>query len=169
MNVTCLAARRALEEPTGRTSPEVMAHLAECRECAEHAGLVGLLDSLAPGDAGEAAARAVLLDLPIAGWQLRRPATWGPLVAGGALAVGGLTLLGGVPGSGALGTLPGAAYSLVASSALDIVTAARGSADAVRVLLTAGGSSALLWLAMSALGGSVAVHALLRRSARGRA
>jgi len=169
VNMTCLAVRRALEEEAGCASPAAVAHLAECRSCAEHAGLVELLDGLAPGDAGEAIVRDVLLDLPIASWQVRRPATWAPLAAGGALAAGGLMLLGGIPAGGTLVTLPASAYSLLASSALDIVTAARGSADAVRTVLTAGGSSALLWLAMSALGGSLAVHALLRRTARGQA
>jgi hypothetical protein len=161
--------RQALEDEAGCRSPEVAAHLAECSSCAEHAGLVLLLDGLAAGDAGEAAAREVMLDLPIPAWQIRRAATWMPLAAGGAMVGGGLLLLGGVPAGGSLVVLPASVYSWVASAALDAAVAARGSADAVRALLTAGGSAALLWLAMSALGGSFAVRALLRRSARGQA
>jgi hypothetical protein len=161
--------RRALEDEVGCTSPEVVAHLADCRSCAGHQRLVALLSGLDPGDAGDAEARQVLLDLPIAPWQLRRAATWAPLAAGGVLAVGGLVLLGGVPAGGELLGLPAGAYSFVASTALDLAAAARGSVDAVQAMLTAGGSVALLWLAGSALGGSLAVRALLRRPARGRA
>ncbi len=168
MNVTCQAVRRALEEETGCTSAEVVAHLQECRSCAKHAGLVELLGGLAAGDAGEAAAREMLLDLPIASWQVRRPAAWIPLAAGGAMTAGGLLLLGGLPAGGSLVSLPASAYSWVASAVLDAAVAARGSVDAARVVLTAGGSAALLSLAMSALAGSFAVRALLRRSIRGR-
>ncbi len=169
MNVTCLAVRHALEDEAGCASPEVTVHLAECRSCAEHQRIIGLLAGLDPGEADDAATRAMLLDLPIAAWQLRRVATWVPLATGGALAAGGLALLGGVPAGGTLVGLPATAYSVVAATALDMVTAARGSVDAVQAMLTASGSAALLWLAGSALGGSLAVRALLRRPARGRA
>jgi hypothetical protein len=169
VNETCLAVRRAVEEDVAEPGSEVMAHLAECRSCAEHAGLVRVLSGLAPREADTAAARELLLKLPIAPWQLRRPATWAPLALGGIFSASGLLLLGGVPAGGTLAGVPASALSLLGSSVTDILTAARGSADAVQALLTAGGSAALVWLAMSALGGSFAVRALLRRSARGRA
>jgi hypothetical protein len=169
VNKDCEAVRHALEDETGPLRPDMAAHLAECRSCAAQAGLLELLDGLHPGDGNEEAARRILLDLPIAGWQLRRPAAWLPLAAGGVLAVGGLTLVGGVPGGATLAALPAGVYSLAATSALDVVTAARGSADAVRSFVTAAGYSALMWLGLSALAGSFAVRAILRRPARGRA
>jgi hypothetical protein len=169
VNSSCLAVRRALEDDSERRSPEIVAHLAVCRPCAEHAGLVTMLEGVAPADAGEEAAHRVLLDLPFAPWQLHRPATWLPLAAGGAMFAGGLLLLGGVPAGRTLISLPDVVSAWAASSALDGVVAARGGADAIRALLTATGSSALLWLALSALGGSLGVRALLRRSVRGQA
>ena len=169
MNKDCEAVRRALEDETGSLRPDMAAHLAECRSCAAQAGLLGLLEGLRPGDGNEDLARRILLELPIAGWQLRRPAAWLPLAAGGALTVGGLMLIGGVPGSATLATLPAGGYSLAAASALDVITAVRGSADAMRSVVTAAGYSALMWLGLSALAGSVAVRVILRRSARGQA
>lgn len=169
MNKDCEAVRRTLEDETGPLRPDMAAHLAECRSCAAQAGLLDLLEALHPGDGDEGAARRILLDLPIAGWQLRRPTAWLPLAAGGALAVGGLMLVGGVPGGATLATLPAGVYSLAATSALDVITAVRDSAGAMRSVVATAGSSALLWLGLSALAGSVAVRALLRRSARGRA
>jgi hypothetical protein len=169
VNKDCEAVRRALEDETGPLRPDMAAHLAECRSCAAQAGLLALLEGIHPGDGDEEAARRILVDLPIAGWQLRRPVAWLPLAAGGVLTAGGLVLVGGVPGGATLATLPAGVYSLAATSALDVVTAVRGSADAVRSLVTAAGYSALLWLGLSALAGSVAVHAILRRSARGQA
>jgi hypothetical protein len=167
VNSRCLAVRRALEDEAGRRSPETLAHLAECRACADHAGLVTLLEDLAPGDADQAAAFRVLVELPFTPRQLLRPATWLPAAAGGAMFAGGLLLLGGVPAGRTLLSIPEAVSSWMASSALDALVAARSSADAIRALLTAAGSSMVLWLAMSALGGSVGVRALLRRAARG--
>jgi hypothetical protein len=169
VNAECEAVRRALEEEPGRPSPEVAAHLAACHGCAAQVGLVRLLEGLSPGDGDEESARRILLDLPIAGWQLRRAAAWVPLAAGGALVGGGLLLVGGLPGGATLATLPASLYSFAAGSALDLAAVARGSADAVRAFVTAAGYSALAWLGLSALAGSLAVRALLRRSARGRA
>ena len=169
MNAECEAVRRALEDEPGLLRPEMTAHLAACRGCAAHAGLVSLLAGLDPGEGDEASARRVLMEMPIAGWQLRRASTWAPLAVGGALVGGGLLLVGGLPGGATLATLPSGLYSLAATSALDFATAARGSADAVRTLVAAAGYSTLVWLGLSAIAGSLAVRALLRRSLRGRA
>jgi hypothetical protein len=169
VSTNCQDVRRALEEDAGRIDPDVMAHLSECGRCARHAGLVELLGDLEPGEAGDATVRELLLGLPLAPWQLRRPATWAPLAAGVALSVGGVALLGGVPAGGTILALPGAAYSFVASSAVDLLTAARGSADALRVVVGSGGAAAMVWLGLTALAGSLAVRALLRQPARGRA
>jgi hypothetical protein len=169
VNQDCKVVRRALEDEAGPLRPEMAAHLAECRSCAAQAGLLELLDGLYPGGGDEEAARRILLDLPIAGWQLRRVSAWLPLAAGGVLAGGGLMLVGGVPGGATLATLPAGVYSLAATSALDVVTAVRGSADAMHSLVTASGTSVLTWLGLSALAGSFAVRAILRRPARGRA
>ena len=169
MNKDCEAVRRTLEDEGVPLRSEVAAHLAECRSCAAQAGLLDLLDGLHPGAGDEEFARRILLDLPIAGWQLRRASAWLPLAAGGVLAVGGVLLVGGVPGGATLVTLPAGVYSLVATSALDVLTVARGSADAIRSVITAAGYSALVWLGLSAVAASLAVHAILRQSARGRA
>jgi len=164
----CKVVRRALEDETGPLRPDVAAHLAECRACAAQAGLLSLLEGLHPGGGDEETARRLLLDLPIAGWQLRRAAAWVPLAAGGILTAGGLMLVGGLPGGATLATLPSGLYSLATATALDAVAAARGSADAVRAFATAAGYSSLVWLGLSAIGGSLAVRALLRHSARSR-
>lgn len=168
MNAQCQAARRALEDETGLVDPEVAGHLAECRACAAHAGLLKLLDGLQAGEADEAAARRVLLDLPLARWQLRRASSWVPLAGGVALAGAGFALVGGLPAGGTLATLPSGLYATISTAVLDALVAVRSSADAIRALLTVSGSSAVLWLALSALAGSLGVRALLRRPARGR-
>jgi hypothetical protein len=165
----CEAVRRALEDDANAARPELAGHLAVCRGCAAHAGLVRLLAGLDPGEGDEAAARRLVAELPIARWQLRRATAWAPLAVGGALVGGGLMLASGLPGGGALATLPSGLYSLAAASVLDIAAAARGSADAVRALVAAGGYASLAWLAGSALAGALAVRALLRRAARERA
>ena len=169
MNTLCEAVRHALEDEAGVLDPEMAAHLAACGRCAAQAGLLDLLDGLRPGEADDETVRQLLLELPISGWQLRRAAAWLPLAGGGALVAGGLLLVGGVPGGATLATVPGGIYSLAAASALDVAAALRGSADAVRSVLTAAGLSALLWLGASAVAGSFALRALLRRTARGRA
>jgi hypothetical protein len=169
VNAECEAVRRALEDEPGASRPELAGHLAECRGCAAHAGLVSLLAGLNPGEGDEEAARRILVEMPIARWQLRRASAWAPLAVGGVLVGGGVLLAGGLPGGATLATLPSGLYSLAAASALDVAAAARGSADAVRSLVTAGGFASLAWLAGSALAGTLALRALLRRASRGRA
>ena len=108
--------------------------------------------------------------LPPAPWQRRRLAAWLPLAAGLALAVLGLVLSGGIPASGVMSSLPGAAGGVLAwivSSVLDTLAAARGGTGAARVMVATGGFSLLLWLAAAALGGSWAVVALVGRTRSG--
>jgi len=168
VNAECRAVRQALEDETAALRPEVASHLAECRSCAAQAGLLSLLEGLHPREGDEERVRRLLLDLPIAGWQLRRAAAWAPLAAGVALTVGGVVLVGGVPGGATLASLPASIYSFAVATALDAAAAARGSADAVRAFVTAAGYSTLVWLGLTAVAGSLAVRALLRHSARGR-
>ncbi len=95
------------------------------------------------------AVRRIMEALPPVGWQRRRFAAWLPLAAGLALAASGLALLGGIPAATAVAGLPaalGGVLGWIASSALDALAAARGGADAARVLAAAGGAWFVVWL-----------------------
>ncbi|MFH1178089.1 MAG: hypothetical protein V1750_11835 [Acidobacteriota bacterium] len=171
MNDPCREVARFLEETGGERSLEVAAHLKRCPACSRQAALVSLLDSLAPEEGNKERAAEIFAALPPAPWQLRRPLTWLPAAASLGLVAVGLGLLGPLPGGSAVSLLPGATAQLggwLLSTALDLVTAVRGSADAARVVLAAGGGGLVMWLVATALGGSLAVAALARPVERGR-
>jgi hypothetical protein len=108
--------------------------------------------------------------LPPAPWQRKRLAAWLPVAAGLAFVAAGLLLVGGIPASGTVAQLPAAAGGVVgwiASSALDALAAGRGGSDAAKVLVAAGGSWFVVWLALAALGGSWAMASLVGRARRG--
>jgi hypothetical protein len=171
VNDPCREVARFLEEAEGERSPELVAHLGRCPACSRRAALISLLDSLAPEEGREERAAAIFAALPLAPWQLRRPLTWLPAAASLGLIGIGLGLLGPLPGGSAVSLLPGATAQIggwVLSTALDLVTAVRGSADAARVVLAAGGGGLVMWLVLTALGGSLAAAALARPGERGR-
>lgn len=166
MNETCIRVRRALED--GESSPDLAVHVQACAGCREHAALLASLADVAPGETDEVAVQAILAARPVTRWQRQRVRSWLPLAAGLATVAVGLVLLGGVPGIGAVALLPGAlgAVATLASSVVaDTIAVARGSAEAVRVLLGAGGVWAVIWLLAAALGGGWGVLALARRRA----
>jgi hypothetical protein len=165
----CLTVRQSLETGVAEDR-EVQAHLAGCASCRAHAALLEVLGNLTPGEAGDETVTRIVTALPPAPWLRRRLAAWLPLAAGLALAVVGLVLLGGIPASGVMSSLPGAAGGVLAwivSSVLDTLAAARGGTGAARVMVATGGFSLLLWLAAAALGGSWAVVALVGRTRSG--
>ena len=152
-------------------SLEARAHVASCRQCGAHAALLAVLDRAPVEEAGRVTVSAIMAALPPAPWQRRRVATWLPLAAGVAFVGVGFTLLGGVPAPSAVAELPGVAGGFAAwlgSWLLDAVAAARGSSDAVRVTLAAEGVWLVLWAALTAVGGGLAVRALARPAAGGR-
>lgn len=164
MKTTCIEVRRALED--GESSDQVPVHVENCNGCRAHAALLAALAAAAPGEADAAAVQAIMAARPVARWQRRQLRSWLPLAAGLALVGLGLVLLGGVPGSGAVAFLPGALGSVVAlafSAVADAIAVARGSAEALRALVQAGGGWAMVWLLLVALGGVWGVMALARR------
>lgn len=166
MNETCIGLRRALED--GESPPALAVHVQACAGCREHAALLASLADAAPGGTDEVAVQAILAARPVARWQRRQLRSWLPLAAGLGLVAVGLVLLGGVPGSGAVALLPGAlgaVATLAGSVVADTIAVARGSAEAVRALLGAGGVWAVIWLLAAALGGGWGVLALARRRA----
>ncbi len=170
MNASCAEVRRTLEDETGGVTGQASAHLAACASCRAHARLLGLLDQAAPHPAADADVKRIMAALPPAPWQRRTAGAWLPLVAGLALVVGGLLLLGGVPAGSEVASLPGVASGFlarVASVGLDAVAAARGGADLARVLAAASGVWLFVWLALAAVGGSWAVVAVAVRRRAG--
>jgi hypothetical protein len=169
VNTECIAVLRALED--GTASGEVAAHLDACPVCRRHRALLGVLADLPPGEVGEEAVASLLQSLPHARWQLRRLSTWLPALVAFGLMGGGLTLLGGVPGAGAVpsaGHIAGAAASWAAAWAADVATVLRGSAGAVSALIAAGGVWLLAWLGLTGIGGGWLVYALVRQRPGGR-
>lgn len=164
MNGRCRVVQEALEGLGGQ-DPEVTAHLAECPVCRAHARLLAVLARVEPASDEDAAAH-VLATLPLAAWQLRRFATWAPVVAGVGLVGAGLALVGGVPASASWSAMAGGAGETLAwslSRAVDAVAAARASSVALRALLAAGGAGIVLWLVVAGAGSGLAVLTLARR------
>lgn len=165
MNDECRTLRLTLDE-NRELRLEEKAHLASCASCQEHAWLLSELKALEPSQADEARCQEIMEALPVARWQLRRVSTWVPLIAGVGLAGAGLALLGGPPAPSAVATLPSAASGVVpwvGSWVLDMLSAAQGGSDAARALMAAGGAWLLAWLTFTALGGTWALKALVRR------
>ena len=170
MNEACAKTRAGLETSGLPESPDLRSHLDECPTCRAHAALLAIFADLEPGEADPVAVRAVIAALPVAPWQQKRLAAWLPLAAGVAFAAAGLLLVGGVPASATVAQLPAAAEGVlgwIASSALDALAAARGGSDAAKILVAAGGSWLVAWLALAALGGSWAMVSLVGRARRG--
>jgi len=170
VNEACAVARRSLESGGLAERSGIQAHLDECPGCRAHAALLALFAKVEPGESDPVTVQKVMEALPPAPWQRRRLAAWLPLAAGLAFVIGGLILLGGVPGSGTAAQLPavaGGVLGWIASSALDALVAARGGSDAARALLAAGGLWLLVWLVVAALGGSWAMISLVARPRRG--
>jgi hypothetical protein len=165
VNDDCRTLRLALEAGT-ELEGAARAHIEACGGCRAHALLLVELRGLEPGEADDAACQAILASLPVASWQRRRVATWVPLAAGLGLVGAGLALVGGPPAPSAVASLPGAVGGLAGwagSWALDTLTVAQGGSDAARALLAAGGAWLVAWLTLAMLGGSWALHALVRR------
>ena len=170
MNESCAEVRRRLEEGGTAENAGAVAHLQTCEGCRAHAAILAVLGHLEPPQADPNAVRRIMAALPPVGWQRRRLAAWLPLAAGLALVAAGLALLGGVPAPTAVAGLPaalGGVLGWIASSALDALAAARGGADAARVLAAAGGVWFVVWLALAALGGGWAVVSLVARARPG--
>lgn len=166
MNEACIDVRRALED--GESSPELAVHVQSCASCRAHSALLTSLAAAAPKEADEGAVQAILAARPVARWQRRRLSSWLPVAAGLALVAVGLALLGGVPASGAMALFPGALgglATLAGSAVADTLAVVRGSAEAVRAMVGAGGVWVVVWLLVAALGGGWGVLALARRRA----
>jgi anti-sigma factor RsiW len=171
VDTRCQAVRRQLEDAGTGLPAEVRAHLESCPACARHAALLAILDGAAAGPVDEAEALRVVRGLPRAAWQLRRLATWMPLLAGAALLVTGLVLLPLRPVGGTISGFPalaGGVFAWVISLLHDLLIAVRESRVAVQVVLAAAGTWVMIWLGLTALGGGLLVHALLRRDVRRR-
>jgi hypothetical protein len=169
VNAECIAVMQALEE--GTVDRGVAAHVAACPACQKHRLLLDVLADLPPGEADEKVVAALMESLPHARWQLRRIGTWLPTALAVALVSGGLTLLGGVPGSGAVPSvsdIAGAAAGWATAWVADVATVLRGSAGAVSALVATGGVWLLAWLAMTGIGGGWLVYALVRQRPGGR-
>jgi hypothetical protein len=159
--------RRALEGEGEQ--PEVLAHVATCAACRAYADMLRLLADLEPAAPDAEAVDAILTSLPAAPWQRRRPATWLPLAAGLGLVVAGLGLVGGLPASGAVAAVPGAAGNLfgyLAAWFLDALAVVRDTSHALGIAVVVEGVGLLLWLAVVAVGSGWAAVALARAPRR---
>jgi hypothetical protein len=161
----CMAVRRALEDSDEAALERVREHMETCASCRAHAALLETLTTLRPPEADDGRVRAILRSLPVARWQRRRLVTWLPAAAGLLLVVAGMMLLGGVPAGGAVAALPsaiGALGGLLGRAVVGTLTVLRGSGDAVRAVVSAGGVWVVVWLLLAALGGGWGVMALAR-------
>ena len=166
MTPICEQLRRAKEDGDSAYAAELREHLRVCGTCREHDALLRTFDSIAPAEASEPTVARVMAALPVAPWQQRHWATWLPFAAALALVGVGFGLLGGLPAGSFVFALPGAtggALSWFASWLLDVVTVARGGADAAQVALSAAGLWFVAWLMAVVLGGGWAAFALARR------
>jgi hypothetical protein len=159
----CLKIREWLEEGRDPTGPALAAHLSNCAACGAHRVLLSSLARLEAGEASPGEVKHVLLELPATSWQRRRWRSWTPALAGSGLVVVGLLAAGGVPAAQAPAGLVAGLAAAVTTQALDLATVVRGGGDAARILLAAGGLWMVGWLTVTALGGGLAMRALVRR------
>jgi hypothetical protein len=154
----CMAVRRQLEEGGGG---DAGAHLEVCPACLAHAELLRVLESVEVREDPDAV-QAILAALPPAPWRQRAAGLWLPLVAGFALMVTGLVLLGGMPAGTAVAALPAALGAWMAAMLMDTVAVAESSSGAARFLLAAGGGTVIVSMLLALLGGGWGVWALAR-------
>lgn len=164
MNDRCREVRAWLEEGRDLRGAEGAGHLAGCAECRAHAALVESLSGLAVAGSEPAAVNEIMVELPAAGWRIRRWRSWIPSMAGGGCIAAGLAVAGGVPAAQAPVGIVTAVASSAAARVLDLAAVLRGGGDATRILLAAGGAWFVIWLSLTALGGGLAMRALARRS-----
>ena len=163
MSDQCLKIREWLEERRDASGLALAEHLSGCAECRVHRVLLTSLAELEAGEADPVDVRQVLMELPAASWQRRRWRAWTPAMVGSGLVVVGLLAAGGVPAAQAPAGLVTGLAAAVTAQLLDLATVVRGGGDAARILLAAGGLWMVGWLTVTALGGGLAMRALVRR------
>lgn len=163
MSDRCREVREWLEDGRDPAAGQVAAHLSHCPECGAHRALLASLGSLQVGEVDSRTVEEILVELPAVSWQRRQWRAWLPALTGSAMIATGLVTAGGVPAVREPLSLVPALGAALAAGVLDVTAALRGGSDAARSLLAAGGAWFVAWLTLTALGGSLAVRALVRR------